>query len=89
MLSRDQVNGGDEDRVHGGRFLYMPKSEFKGKRKNEIDFNKQRSRHPDKFLGIDLREYRALTLPKTDSDQLKYQVGKNELKKMPLSPDPK
>ena len=89
MLSREQVNGGDEDRVHGGRFLYMPKSEFKGKRKNEIDFNKQRPRHPDKFLGIDLREYRALTLPKTDIDQLNYQVGKNDLKKMPLSPDPK
>ena len=67
----------------------MPKSEFQGRIKNEIDFNKQRARHPDKFLGIDLREYRALTLPKTDLDALKYQVGKNSLKSMPLSPDPK
>ena len=62
-MSREQVNGTDEDRVHGGRFLYMPKSEFQGKRKNEIHFRKQQPRHPDKFLGIDLREHRKLKVP--------------------------
>ena len=89
MLSREQVNAADEDRVHGGRFLYMPKSEFQsqGKRKYEFNFHKQQSRHPDKFLGIDLKEARSFTTPETDLEVMKYQVGKTSLRKIPLSPD--
>ena len=73
MLSREQVNASDEDRVHGGRFLYMPKSEFltQGKKKFEFNFNKQQSRNPDKFLGTDLKKARAFTTPESDLQVMK------------------
>ena len=89
MLSREQVNASDEDRVHGGRFLYMPKSEFitQGKKKFEFNFNKQQSRNPDKFLGTDLKKARAFTTPESDLEVMKYQVGKTSLRHIPLSPD--
>ena len=89
MLSREQVNGADEDRVHGGRFLYMPKSEFqtKGKKKHEFSFQKLQSRDPDKFLGIDLKLSRSYAVPESDIAVMRYQVGKVPLRKIPLSPD--
>ena len=67
----------------------MPKSEFqnKGKKKHEIVFYKQQSRHPDKFLGVDLREFRKTITPQVDLEALKFQVGQTNLKHMPLSPD--
>ena len=71
------MNASSQGKANAGRFLYMPRSDFtgKGKKKHEVHFKKSQPRHPDKFLGIDLREYKSHTTPQIDLDAMQYQVG--------------